>query len=82
MGDGDVVAAVSETLRYRPRQEGYHGGAALAEMSIPWMVMARRGTEVPGHVVIGEQAPAWWHRPRSFEEITQADAPGDGSRLF
>ncbi|MFW5473156.1 BREX-2 system phosphatase PglZ [Knoellia sp. CPCC 206450] len=80
-GDGDVVAAVSETLRYRPRHEGYHGGAALAEMSIPWMVMARRGTEVPGHVVIGDQAPTWWHRPRSFEE-TSRDVSEDGSTLF
>lgn len=82
MGDGDVVAAVSETLRYRPRHEGYHGGAALAEMSIPWMVMARRGSDVPGHVVIGDQAPTWWHRARNFEETTHADSPEGSSMLF
>lgn len=82
MGGGDVIAAVSETLRYRPRNEGYHGGAALAEMSIPWLVMARRGTEVPGHAAIGDQAPSWWHRPRSFEETTEAVAQEDGSTLF
>jgi hypothetical protein len=57
LGDGDVISAVSETLWYRPRKEGYHGGAALAEMVIPWIVLARRGIHAQGHVPIGGQAP-------------------------
>lgn len=63
-----VSSPPSARLLDRPRNEGYHGGAALAEMSIPWLVMARRGIEVRGRAPIGDQAAPAWHRPRSFEE--------------
>ena len=62
-GVGDVVAAVGETLRYRQRSEGYHGGAALAEMAIPFAVLTWRGRSVPGWTSVGAQTPGWWSRP-------------------
>ncbi|NYG54951.1 BREX-2 system phosphatase PglZ [Nocardioides perillae] len=61
--DGDVVAAVGERLRYKQRSEGYHGGAALAELAIPFVVLARRGSEVVGHGQVGTVAPEWWTSP-------------------
>ena len=64
LGDGRVVAAVDETLRYTPRAEGYHGGAALAELAIPVLVVVRRGTEPPaGWGVAAAQQPEWWDEP-------------------
>lgn len=65
LSNGDVRAAVSETLRYKQRSEGYHGGAALAESTIPFVVLARRGAGVPWYKtvdrwlrVVGRASPA------------------------
>ena len=76
-GGGDVVAAVGETLRYKQRSEGYHGGAALAELAIPFAVLSWRGRPVPGWTAAGDQAPGWWSRPAALpiEE-------GEGETLF
>jgi hypothetical protein len=82
LADGDVIAAVSETLRYRPRKEGYHGGAALAEMAIPWIVMARRGVHVQGHVPIGDQAPSWWRAAEAVEQSLRREAGAGSNKLF
>jgi PglZ domain len=82
LGNGDVIAAVSETLRYRPRKEGYHGGAALAEMAIPWIVLARRGIHAQGHVPIGDQAPSWWRSAEGVEESLRRELGEDTSKLF
>ena len=61
LGGGQVVAAVDETLRFRARKEGYHGGAALAELAIPVLTMKRRGSAPPpGWTVADELAPVWW----------------------
>jgi hypothetical protein len=77
LGNGDVVAAVKETLRYRARSEGYHGGAALAEMAIPFVVLSRRGESVPGRQLAEGLAPLWWHQPAGPDLRSQsADAPG------
>ncbi|MDQ3423745.1 MAG: BREX-2 system phosphatase PglZ [Actinomycetota bacterium] len=63
LGGGDVVAAVKETLRYKQRHEGYHGGAALAEMAIPFVVLTRRGDSIAGYVPSESAAPEWWSGP-------------------
>lgn len=78
LGDGDVVAAVKETLRYKQRHEGYHGGAALAELAIPFVVLARRGDVVVGHTAVGSVAPRWW------DGAVETDWGGgtDGGTLF
>ncbi|WP_308249590.1 BREX-2 system phosphatase PglZ [Nocardioides jiangsuensis] len=77
LGDGDVVAAVKETLRYRARSEGYHGGAALAEMAIPFVVLARRGESLPGWTPAGDRQPTWWTRPAEPDLRSEdVQAPG------
>jgi len=60
LGDGAVVAAVGERLRYAKRSAGYHGGAALAEIAIPWLAFIRRGSELAGHVTKDVAPPDWW----------------------
>ena len=68
LGGGQVVTAIDETLRYRARKEGYHGGAALAELAIPVLVMRRRGLEPPeGWSPAGDHAPAWWREAVASE---------------
>lgn len=76
LGDGDVRAAVSETLRYKQRSEGYHGGAALAELAIPFVVLTRRGARVAGYKAVGSVAPAWWLGP---VETEWSEAGGEGT---
>lgn len=61
LAGGAVVAAVGEGLRYGRRSAGYHGGAALAELAIPWVVLVRRGVVVPGHSPAPDATPSWWN---------------------
>lgn len=64
LGEGKVIAAVDEGLRYRARNEGYHGGAAMAELAIPALVMVRRGSpRPPGWESTGRTSPDWWIGP-------------------
>ncbi|WP_168929654.1 BREX-2 system phosphatase PglZ [Nocardioides sp. GY 10127] len=79
LGDGDVVAAVGERLRYKQRSEGYHGGAALAELAIPFVVLAHSNVEVEGWRSAPASAPAWWDAPVEVEESSDSD---DQGRLF
>lgn len=71
LGGGDVVAAVDESLRYARRSAGYHGGAALAEITIPWMTFVRRGSELEGFAPVEVIPPVWW-------STTQMAATDDG----
>ena len=73
LGDGDVVAAVAETLRYKQRNEGYHGGAALAELAIPFVALARRGWHVAGWKAVPPSAPAWWEGPVDLGATGRSD---------
>lgn len=73
LGDGDVVAAVAETLRYKQRNEGYHGGAALAELAIPFVALARRGWHVAGWAAVPPSAPAWWEGPVELDATGRSD---------
>lgn len=49
-GGGRVVLPWRESIRYSMRRAGYHGGASLAEITVPIIVL------LPGH----EQLPAGW----------------------
>jgi hypothetical protein len=70
LGDGRVVAAVYEGLRYRAREEGYHGGCALAEIAIPVVVLLAPGAAaLDGWRAAGDQAPPWWSSA-AVDEVT------------
>ena len=75
MGDGEVVVegprvlvpggrailAATEQLRYGGRAPGYHGGATLAEVAIPLVVLVPPGVDVPeAWFERPPAAPAWW----------------------
>ena len=46
-GGGSIVAAWREDIRYTPRKGGYHGGASLAEMTVPVLVLVPTMDAVP-----------------------------------
>lgn len=63
--EGRAVLAASDNVRYGKQAHGYHGGATLAEVAIPLVVLLPPGMEVPDgwypHTM-GE--PAWWNGDR------------------
>lgn len=60
---GRVTVPWSEEIRYTPRKAGYHGGAALAEMTVPVVVLAPSAALAPdGWSELPRESvqPAWW----------------------
>lgn len=59
---GSAVLAVDEALRYRARAAGYHGGASLAEMIIPIVVLDSDPSAIAelGWAPAPPEAPLWW----------------------
>ncbi|WP_130799646.1 BREX-2 system phosphatase PglZ [Streptomyces otsuchiensis] len=78
-GNGTIVAAWREDLRYATRRAGYHGGAALAEMTVPVLVLLPSQDLVPvgWQLLPREQAtPAWWSaRTPGTAEAREARRP-------
>ncbi|WP_285664605.1 BREX-2 system phosphatase PglZ [Actinorhabdospora filicis] len=76
-GNGRIVAAYDESLRYRMRKAGYHGGASLAEMAIPVLVYLPVGMSVPADwdtlTPSSNHEPQWWGRlPAAMAEQAPA----------
>ncbi len=62
-GDGRIVAPWREDIRYTPRKAGYHGGASLAEMTVPVLALLPADTDPPRdwHLLAPEDVtPSWW----------------------
>lgn len=60
----EAVLLWREDAHYGKRQSGYHGGAALAEMTVPIVVLRRPGlSAVAGWRAAAPQNPAWWNEP-------------------
>ncbi|MEV0675712.1 BREX-2 system phosphatase PglZ [Actinosynnema sp. NPDC050436] len=58
---GTAVLAATEAVRYGARSHGYHGGASLAEVAIPLVVLLPPGTdELDGWAVHSQGQPDWW----------------------
>ncbi|MFF3130164.1 BREX-2 system phosphatase PglZ [Streptomyces mirabilis] len=58
-----ITAAWRDDLRYTARQAGYHGGASLAEVTVPVITLVPSGGAVPsGWVLLPTESaePAWW----------------------
>ncbi len=77
---GTAVLAVSDGIRFASKRAGYHGGASLAELTIPIIVLKPRGAEdLDGWVEAPPQMPSWWHealrQPSPKETAPQQRAP-------
>ncbi|MEU8403836.1 BREX-2 system phosphatase PglZ [Nonomuraea sp. NPDC048892] len=56
-----IVALWDADSRYTSQKAGYHGGASLAEVTIPILAFLPFGAEPPkGWRELGDQRPAWW----------------------
>ncbi|GAA4742163.1 BREX-2 system phosphatase PglZ [Amnibacterium soli] len=79
---GTAVLAVSDGLRYASKKAGYHGGASLAELTIPLIVIKPRGVQNPdGWVEAPPQEPTWWNEPaRASVEMPPAPVKPTRSR--
>jgi hypothetical protein len=76
---GRLTAAWSEDIHYTPRKAGYQGGAALAEMAVPVLVLVPSAELAPaGWAVLPREAvePRWWE-PKVSEtsSVTPVPAP-------
>lgn len=63
--DGQAVLLWREDVHFGPRRAGYHGGASLAEITVPVMVFRRASAEKSpaGWVPAKPQTPEWWFEP-------------------
>ncbi|MBP2334563.1 hypothetical protein JOF41_000741 [Saccharothrix coeruleofusca] len=59
--EGTAVLATTDRIRYGANSRGYHGGAALAEVAIPLIVLLPPGMEeLDGWAVHSQGPPDWW----------------------
>lgn len=82
---GEAVLLWRPDVHYGRRHPGYHGGASLAEVTVPVIVLQRaftssgqQPTGPKGWVAAPPQAPEWWNEPIRAAEDTappQVSAP-------
>ncbi|MGA5358806.1 BREX-2 system phosphatase PglZ [Streptomyces purpurascens] len=61
--DGRITAAWRDDLRYTSRQAGYHGGASLAEVTVPVLAFVPSDSRIPtGWTALPAEdtVPDWW----------------------
>ncbi len=64
--DHSAVLLWREDARFGPRRAGYHGGASLAEITVPVLVFhpaTALSSTADGWVQAPPQAPDWWNDP-------------------
>ncbi|MGX4691657.1 BREX-2 system phosphatase PglZ [Streptomyces sp. JNUCC 63] len=72
---GRAVLPWREDLRYTARQAGYHGGASLAEVTVPVITLVPSADRIPaGWTLLPAEriAPGWW---QGSDENTPAAEP-------
>lgn len=91
---GEAVLLWRDDTHYGPRRAGYHGGASLAELTIPVLVFqgATVTTGASGWEQAAPQVPLWWNDPIGRASSTEVppqpkktrkpQAPSRGDGLF
>src|SRR5690606_9761231 len=75
-GGGAVILPWREDIRYTGRRAGYHGGASLAEVTVPVLVLLPTGEEAPKDWVPLPRelsTPGWW-RSHVTRDVPQSAA--------
>lgn len=71
-----IVALWDADSRYTALKAGYHGGASLAEFTIPVLAFLPFGAEPPKEWrELGDQRPLWW----APEEVGRAPLPSEAT---
>lgn len=76
-GGGTITAPWREDIRYSGRRAGYHGGASLAEVTVPLLVLVPSAALTPKEWTLlprEQAAPSWWR------ETSAAPAGGAGGK--
>jgi hypothetical protein len=79
-GGGRVVLPWRESIRYSRRRAGYHGGASLAEITVPIIVLLPSREQLPpGWQVLSPEAvtPIWW---TTRQAVTETSVPVEAPR--
>lgn len=81
--DGEAVLTVDEDIRYTSRKAGYHGGASLAEVAVPLVVLVPTPADASdegfravcptGWEAAPSQEPLWWNT--ALDAASRAPAP-------
>ncbi|MEV0591188.1 BREX-2 system phosphatase PglZ [Nonomuraea cavernae] len=72
----EIVALWDADSRYTSQKAGYHGGASIAEFTVPVLAFLPFGAEPPkGWRELGDQRPAWWSLEPLEETRPAAPAP-------
>ncbi|MGH3024987.1 MAG: BREX-2 system phosphatase PglZ, partial [Gaiellaceae bacterium] len=83
-GGGNIVVPWRDDIRYAQKRAGYHGGASLAEMTVPVLAFMPRHDDPPSgwHVLPEEDTtPPWWTRaagPAASATIAAPAQPAKG----
>ncbi|KOG25167.1 MULTISPECIES: BREX-2 system phosphatase PglZ [Streptomyces] len=80
-GEGSIVAPWREDIRYTPRKAGYHGGASIAEVTVPVIALVPSQELLPAGWVLlppEQSVPSWWE-PRT-ETAAVAEPEASASR--
>ncbi|NGN63865.1 BREX-2 system phosphatase PglZ [Streptomyces sp. A7024] len=83
-GGGAVILPWREDIRYTGRRAGYHGGASLAEVTVPVLVLLPAGEEAPKDWVPLPRelsTPGWWRTHVTRDVPPPAAAPADQSAV-
>ncbi|CAL9553299.1 hypothetical protein SUDANB15_04456 [Streptomyces sp. enrichment culture] len=78
--DGRITAAWRDDLRYTARQAGYHGGASLAEVTVPVLAFVPSDSRIPAGwtaLPAEDTVPEWW---RGGTEPAVEEAPEPAPR--
>lgn len=67
---GTVIAPWSETVRYRRRKAGYHGGVSPQELLVPLTVLTPGSETLDGWRHQAGVLPSWWEPGGRVEEAT------------
>ena len=82
--DHEAVLLWRDDARFGPRYAGYHGGASLAEITVPVLVLqpgAALGAGVPGWVPAPPQVPVWWNEPAAAPVEVAASKSGKKQKV-
>ncbi|MEU2614536.1 BREX-2 system phosphatase PglZ [Micromonospora sp. NPDC007271] len=83
VAEGQRIIALWDPLRrYRPTKAGYHGGASLAEVTIPLLAyLLPNVAEVPdGWAPVEGRRPQWWEASTPAAKTAPAPAPAGKPR--
>ncbi|MFG3644134.1 BREX-2 system phosphatase PglZ [Micromonospora sp. NPDC047762] len=75
--DNRIIALWDPLLRHRPSRAGYHGGASLAEVTIPLLAyLLPNVTDPPaGWAPVEERTPEWWQTGAAASEPSAPTRP-------